>query len=701
MIQIFLDGLEAAIPEKASIKFTSENQFFTKSTSYTYEIELPLSLEPNRRIFGYINRLDVPKASRSMSARMMVDNVTVLVGTAHITSVTNTSVKVQLLGSAASYNYGNKMEAVYIDELDLGDWVNTTYPGAYPAGYKFTGSTSSLYNASQPNTGSRPDIGGSEPDIPEKASFPIGFQPWVAYPVLNSTAGLICNTYIYQEKTKNGRDFEMQFRPYSGVRRGDRPNDDLPVDNFAVQPYVWIMAEKIAEATGFTLRKTDNTLYTNTLFRRIFIVNANNYVECNKCLPHWSVNEWWTEIENTFGLVMTVDYSDMSMRLSSRSQFYHNLSRKSMTVIDRILDEYSVEIDDDTQADISVSNVGFADHEGGREDILSDYVLENADVEEASGIDSLLDKVKSYPANRKNRYAKTLFKCSDGRQFIYASDCGADAGDRTDHSDDTYQEPDFGTAGGRQEQTRPAGKGEGLAEVNMFRPRIADTDNKDIDVELRFVPARFVTADAKVYKYVDRNSGAGYADRDVPAATFPVTVLEKPDIGDLSWYRSKNGIDFDIEAVINEEADEESTSVTASDVIYIAIDNPEPDNVAANFKLDDKEEISRTFPHPRALLRERTFGLIDKGKTVYDPGISLSLIPIAGQRNLASETVTGGIEIDTLSRHCIKFISSRIPDVGAIFNISNRLFVCEKIEADITVAGLNRLLTGYFYEVTL
>ena len=66
--------------------------------------------------------MDVSKVSRILTAELIVDNVTVLLGTAHITAVTETSVKVQLLGAAASYNYGNKMDNTFIDELDLGDW---------------------------------------------------------------------------------------------------------------------------------------------------------------------------------------------------------------------------------------------------------------------------------------------------------------------------------------------------------------------------------------------------------------------------------------------------------------------------------------------------------------------------------------------------------------------------------------------------
>ena len=692
MIQLFLDGIEVSVADKASIRFTAENPFFTKSASYTYEVELPTRAKPNRDIFGYIDRLDTPKVIRSFTARLVVDNRELLSGTAHVTSITDTSVKVQLLGSAAAYNYGNKMDDIFVDSLDLGDWLTTTFPDLYPAGKKFTADTSQLVTviAGEGITG-RPGLegtGGSKPSE-NTVTFPTGFQPWVIYPVLNSTAEILCNTYSYFETAKDSRNYTMYLRTYSGVQ-GSREDSETPVNTFCVQPYVWIMAEKVAQATGFTLSREDNALYTNDFFRRIFIVNANNYISCSKCLPHWSVNEFWTEVENTFGLVMQVDYATKRMTLRSRTDFYRDRRREAMTVLDLVLDEFSVDIDDETRKDISVNNVGFADFDNGSEDLLSEFIISNADIEEGDpDVSAVLAKVKAQTGDRKETYRRTLFRCSDGRQYIYASDCGADSGDRTDLSVQT------GSAelnGGRVEHVRPAGKGEGLAEVNMFRPRISENNNDEIGVELRFVPARYVSVDANVYEYNERHTTAT-ASRDKPVATFPVTVLECPGIGDLAWCKQDYNEDIDLEAIINGEADETAERGSECDLIYIAIDNPDNDSVDASFKIGS-QELSRTLPHPRPLLRERTLGLISGGVTVTDPGLSLSLIPIEGQRNLASETVSSGLEIDTLTRHCIRFIHDRIPDVTSIFNIRNRLFVCEKIEADIRPAGLGKLMTG-------
>lgn len=51
-------------------------------------------------------------------------------------------------------------------------------------------------------------------------------------------------------------------------------------------------------------------------------------------------------------------------------------------------------------------------------------------------------------------------------------------------------------------------------------------------------------------------------------------------------------------------------------------------------------------------------------------------------------------------KHIVKFINDTIPDPASIFIIHGKRFACEKIEASIRDAQLDRLMTGYFYEIS-
>lgn len=680
MIQIFLDGMPAIPKDNSSIKLTVENPYFTKTSSYTYEVELPLSIIENRRIFGNINRMDVSKEGRTFEAVIIADNVTLLAGLAHITSVNEESVKVQLLGESAAYNYGNKMENTYIDELDLGDWYMRTWPDGsywsggrgrnnaanahwerYPEGTEFRGTCDAVFQRANYTTNDGYDHDG----LTMLNNIFSGEYPWVAYPVVNSSADILCNAYAYRFTSEASNRVSFFMRGYDGEQSyGKRPSDSPPISSYSVQPYVWKMAELIAEATGFTLPRESNALYSDDFLKRIFIANANNYIECNKCLPHWSVNEWWTQIEQAFGLVMTIDYANRCIYLCKRKDFYDRSSKS--VVLQDVVDEFTTDIEDETEYDISSCNVGYADHDNAPEDILSDFILESAIFNnEFNSVDDLLAWGKAQQS--MTGYKNVIFRCKDGRHYIYSKIYGR------------------------------------FEEVNMFRPRIVRDKDDDIDIELKFVPARFVDYDCEIYPYIRRNgTGGNVITQDKPIGTFPVKVLSTPNIAEMDWYRYNYDEQIDIDAILNDDEDESSLSSSAEDVIYIAVaDLPYRDVINITVQLSDGRKYADTFYYPRAKLRARTVAPINGEPYIEDPEYSLSLIPIEGQKSLANKTLTDSIRVEATVRNCMKFLYRGIPETNSIFLIRNKKYLCEKIELDIRPHGLEKLLTGYFYEAEL
>ena len=653
MTEIILDGKRAVPNANSTIKLTCENTFFTKSASYTYDVELPLDIVENREIFGWINRFDMSKNSRVLEARLVVDNETVLSGTAHITQVSETSVKVQLLGESAAYNYGNKMDKTFIDELNLGDWYTTTWPDDYPDGTKIKGTTSTVVNRA-----------GKDGSVLQ--NFINGNYPWVAFPVVNSNAEMMCNTFAYMFDDNSGKELSLFYKSYQGIKGREGRSPEPPVDSAAIQPFVWVMAEKIAAATGFTLERGDNALFSNNFFRRIFIVNANNMIECNKCLPHWSVNEWWTQIENTFGLIMTVDYATRRMFLRHRVEHYR--LHAGICEVTEAVDEYTTDVDDDSETDISTNNVGFAEADFDPADFLSDYILDNAEYDQSFASPEQLaewasEKGAKEMATRKN----IIFECEDGRHFIYSSK-------------------------------------EGILEVNQFRNRyVPESENKGVEVELKFVPARYVEDVCNIYPFTTRHPGAAVRP-DSPVGSFPVKVLQVPDISDMEWYRGLSDTDLDIERLVDGDDEEVSSSEEKDDVIYMAIANPMLDTLPQTIKFESgffMDDLTFDFQYPRALLRSRCVAPLGEAPKYEDAPFSLSLIPIDGQTNIGTCTIVNAIQANTKVKYCISFIHDRIPDPGEIFIIRNRRFVCEKIEANINPKGLDRLLTGYFFELEL
>lgn len=641
MIELYLDGMRAIPNKDMSIKVTAENPYFSKSASYTYDVDLPLDVQENLRIFGHINRIDVTKESKRYAARLIVDNQPVIVGEAHITSISDKSVKVQLLGEGAAYNFGNKADKLYVDELDMGNWYEVTWPDWSAYGWKTETGDFGLYTIPEDERGNV-SVNDVYLRCLDEDAFYFPFvtnintwlgnvygskYPWVAYPILNSSTDEILN------------------RPSS------IESNYIQARNMVIQPYLWKMAEFVAKATGFTLDPEENGLYTNEFFRKIFVATATSSILCARSLPHWTVNEWWSQIEQTFGLVTMVDYTERRMRLVSLGQYYGSIVQQ--TVISDVADEFSSEMDSDELQDITNDSVGF-DADFGSDHLLPESVTNNASIIDTGSSQGLFEWAK---INRDKLGKNCVWRCSDGRHFIYQEGM-------TSHAP-------------------------GFLEVDMCRPRMTgDNEDTDPEIEIKIVPCALTVVGVTQYA----GTGTQYAEME-----YFGEILEAPG-ADCAADAGALGSDtagLDIEAVIAGE--EEPEAGDNIETMYIAIAN---NGDWATQEVTNPKGNKSTVKLPKPITVERMEMSFANGQVMkYGKGMSLSLIDIEGLKTLASESLSGAMKINTGARMAIKFLSDTIPDVSSIFMIRNKRFVCHKIEATVKPDGLDRLLTGYFYEL--
>ena len=60
MTELYIDGQLAALPEGFNITFTSENPYFTRSSNYSLDIELPMPANQAREQTGCDEKKDYP-----------------------------------------------------------------------------------------------------------------------------------------------------------------------------------------------------------------------------------------------------------------------------------------------------------------------------------------------------------------------------------------------------------------------------------------------------------------------------------------------------------------------------------------------------------------------------------------------------------------------------------------------------------------
>ena len=94
MTELYIDGQLAALPEGFNITFTSENPYFTRSSNYSLDIELPMPA--NHAIFKHVNRLDVTKKKTILPATL-IDMEPELVVADEPISALDVSIRAQVL----------------------------------------------------------------------------------------------------------------------------------------------------------------------------------------------------------------------------------------------------------------------------------------------------------------------------------------------------------------------------------------------------------------------------------------------------------------------------------------------------------------------------------------------------------------------------------------------------------------------------
>lgn len=676
MTTLYLDGKQAVIDEKQKVKFVRENTYFTKSGSYTYDVTLPALCPENIAIFGHLYRKDQRKAVKAtFSARLNVDNVDILNGTATITNITDTTIKVQLMGGNSELNFYTKNENRYLDELDLGTWYDdegitssdlTMRTMAERIQSQFNSDISSmgLHQAYKKlcrrlwneNTKANP-------------------CKWVALPCWNENHDATCNDFGIKH-------FADESAYYTCI-------NDVDTVNLSAQPYLVPMIERIFEHLGYPI--VENSLRDNEFFLHLVIVTANNRSAIARALPHWTIKEFIEEIENLFAVVIHINEATKQASIKYRGNYFD----EHIEYIDNVLEEYSVEVDSENTDDIENANVGYSEvseYDRIETDIKElakyDYSFDNADF--STGLQNLINHLYNLRRNDKTedysslfKYKGTIFKIC-GRSVII---------ELYDYVDEK------GGTGTYYNHAK-------VLLVDEFSNRINVQDKTDVDIELKICPA----------KYKGDGSVSFYDDSGAYVGVNTCYHLVKADNTDPAGIEDETKVY--IAGLISGETEKVDTQ---EDIMSICL--YDGGFVKRDFTGDSTQEYFRSFltqvAHPNGvqcfypsgyLMSTYTGNTYTGGGQIQkfaNESLALNIDSfqqdIGGKmytyRTFYSEVFKHLKSIGTQVKYCIKFISEKQLKVNSTFIIHNRKFLCEKLEYQVSAKGSEKLVTGYFYEL--
>lgn len=369
----------------------------------------------------------------------------------------------------------------------------------------------------------------------------------------------------------------------------------------------------------------------------VLIYNNKYAISIKGALPHWSVKTFLSELKKLYNIGYVYNEEEKTVSLN---RYYDTLD----TVQYECLDEFSTDYDEDGLEYLNASNLTYnlSDAEENRYADIDEEVLSKFTIK---------DYVSKSEAQRDIENMSEVEKMTS--VFRFSND---PLGDKWGYCSKTTDN-------------------EGNYSFTIFSfawfMHVRRDDGNDTSVELNMVPAasHHVEFDIRIYdsKYLK-----------------PVSYSKK--IG-FSMPSSTNDNEYTEDEIYTE---------------YISVE----DYLKNGNEPSEKEESERM----------ELYFLTGKTHSFDVDGISdsVTFISAGNEYESGSFRFEGGRSennigtfhpspkrVENKEQVVIKFLSDDIPDPKNIFVFRNKKFICDKIDINITDNGIDRLMTGYFYELTL
>lgn len=641
MITCYINGKVTYPAAQSDIKITLLNPFIKDGDEKSMEVVFPMSIPENLEVFGSINRLDTHfRQDNFEDCRLTADGIEIIQGTGTITSVTNTEVKLQILSGKSYLRYKASFDNIYIDEIYYGDLMPR-----HQHFYNKPQSTWLPFNLAN--------------DI-NNYGF-IGEPGYYAFlPIYDETNDHHMNmpTFLFLQDEEHWTQFDRSVGYNISFR--------------AIQPNLMYVMRKVIETLGYRL---ESNYYEREPWNRIYVASAKLTLVMSRALPHWSAYKFLDEFRKLFNATYIFDEQRKTVSIIP---FGESGNMGSETI--EPLEDFSTSFDEEGVEYIGSSNLEYELSDSDRDfDFISQDVMKAFDFQE---YDSFLALNTAFLAMTQKQKLTTIFHCPVG--YFY----GIPVYDEQEENIINYQ----------------------LKECGWFSPLVRQEGGST--VTLKIVPvamqAQKVHAGARVVINWKQATGVeGF-------------VMLGGQEYEFDGYEANIECDYHSNAAIQAWT---SADVITNDLDYITVQ----DVIENGESLPDRsseDTIMQIFFASGTVLTAP-----DKNKTGFDTGddytftckqavpftdyrqaIWSAMVPTWGLGLTQVQNVTSvgqfhnkGIRIrqnvNGNNEICIRFLFDGKPDPRKIYMMKNRKFICSKIEMAVGDNGIDRVKTGYFYEM--
>lgn len=650
---LLIDNRPAVIKDGSSFEYHSDNRLFMDRDDYSLSIELPLGCPENDAIFGNINRKDVDINNIYFAAEIICDNFRKR-GAVVITAITDDVVKVQFLEKRSYQNFYPDFDNRYIDELELGSmpyWKPNNYAEA----------SGGMSGRPRPGYAT-----GDETTVEYKSPA----QAWgdgdiIALPWVNNTSGNIQNRADYV----NGA--------YKWHVAQDDDDDTELVSGLSCQIRLYKLVELICDALGYDFEADD---WRNSDYYHLYSFNTAPFAwglgTWQSTLPHWSLNEFFENIEKLLLCEFDIDHEAQCISFSWSNE---NVAAAGVVALTEILDEFTATVTRDDESKYKgVRNIGYADAGHEMWNFYSCYWFFHKGARYAYSYDTLQELITAL----RNISSSTGHRGSPSAQSLYYA---ADV--------DTY----FVLYGIKREKTGGTSPIYGdlyetayrLLPLNIFGDRINDEENWEEKEEIGIVPVWIddtLTAEENSYKGETVFMDMGTTDNTSTSGE-SYTYGRRPNATTVPY----------------------STLLQSSLIENIKAGDNDGDNgisyLQVGFWFGNYQQFAPYLPHPfidkfdLKVTWQVTNQHVVHTWTRIDSGHNVSL-RLNNDSYGQGQLLAAAIEIEPHRKYEFSFLSNTMPDVRSVFIIRGKKYLCAQIKTDINQNGMSQLKKGTFYRIS-
>lgn len=400
-------------------------------------------------------------------------------------------------------------------------------------------------------------------------------------------------------------------------------------------------------------------------WNRLYVATAKLTWEVSHVLPHWHPREFITEFCRFFNVTLLVDQVGKTVRFESNRTFFTQGNVVTLSPVD----EYTADLAEENNGNaLATDNLEF-DMSGSDQhdyDVLPDKVRELAPTE---SYNSKAEAESAYNALGEEERLKRIFSTPTGKY----------AGWKHDYSD----------AGGSEENVL-------FTAMDMFAPLVRQETGASV-TKLKICPVAMGDMEFEV----------GTIGERVTTERAIVPSVENPTGNEMKLRYYHNGIFSGGRRGGTNDSNEYQATIQEYVTGESDIEKEEKEDRLQVMFIDDINQPVRTKTGSgenfTTTETSASIGFTDwkykqsHGGQSHSPW-SLSLNPTDATFYLG-QLHQNGFSFNTKAKQVFKFIADSMPDATRIYIIRNKRYGCEKIEANVTADGFDRLMTGYFYEM--